>query len=305
MNTIQAGKEAEVQTGAQAEAGRPERRRRSREFWRNRWNRHAVGMVVPLLAIALWQWVAANGWVHPQVLPAPLDVWRKWVEYLLPLAPYAEYTEGGWFAWALSGELPMDIWASMVRVVLGFAIGAGLALPLGLAMGASPTVYAWMNPFVQILRPIPPIAYIPLAILWFGLGNPPAVFLIALGAFFPVLMNTIAGVRHVDGIYLRAARNLGAGGATMFLRVILPAAVPYILSGVRIGIGTAFIVVIVSEMIAVNNGLGFRILEAREYFWSDKIIAGMITIGLLGLAIDVAMNRLNNHLLRWHRGLEH
>ncbi|MGI4717924.1 MAG: ABC transporter permease [Janthinobacterium lividum] len=262
-------------------------------------------MVVPLLAIALWQWVAANGWVHPQVLPAPLDVWRKWVEYLLPLAPYAEYTEGGWFAWALSGELPMDIWASMVRVVLGFAIGAGLALPLGLAMGASPTVYAWMNPFVQILRPIPPIAYIPLAILWFGLGNPPAVFLIALGAFFPVLMNTIAGVRHVDGIYLRAARNLGAGGATMFLRVILPAAVPYILSGVRIGIGTAFIVVIVSEMIAVNNGLGFRILEAREYFWSDKIIAGMITIGLLGLAIDVAMNRLNNHLLRWHRGLEH
>lgn len=305
MNTIQAGKEAEVRSGAQAEAGRPERRRRSREFWRNRWNRHAVGMVVPLLAIALWQWVAANGWVHPQVLPAPLDVWRKWVEYLLPLAPYAEYTEGGWFAWALSGELPMDIWASMVRVVLGFAIGAGLALPLGLAMGASPTVYAWMNPFVQILRPIPPIAYIPLAILWFGLGNPPAVFLIALGAFFPVLMNTIAGVRHVDGIYLRAARNLGAGGTTMFLRVILPAAVPYILSGVRIGIGTAFIVVIVSEMIAVNNGLGFRILEAREYFWSDKIIAGMITIGLLGLAIDVAMNRLNNHLLRWHRGLEH
>ncbi len=305
MNTIQTGKEAEVRSGAQAEAGRPERRRRSREFWRNRWNRHAVGMVVPLLAIVLWQWVAANGWVHPQVLPAPLDVWRKWVEYLLPLVPYAEYTEGGWCAWALSGELPMDIWASMVRVVLGFAIGAGLALPLGLAMGASRTVYAWMNPFVQILRPIPPIAYIPLAILWFGLGNPPAVFLIALGAFFPVLMNTIAGVRHVDGIYLRAARNLGAGGTTMFLRVILPAAVPYILSGVRIGIGTAFIVVIVSEMIAVNNGLGFRILEAREYFWSDKIIAGMITIGLLGLAIDVAMNRLNNHLLRWHRGLEH
>jgi NitT/TauT family transport system permease protein len=130
------------------------------------------------------------------------------------------------------------------------------------------------------------------------------VFLIALGAFFPVLMNTIAGVRQVDGIYLRAARNLGAGQRTMFLRVILPAAVPYILSGVRIGIGTAFIVVIVSEMIAVNNGLGFRILEAREYFWSDKIIAGMITIGLWGLAIDVGMNRLNNHLLRWHRGLE-
>ena len=280
---------------------RPERRKRSRERWRE----VGVGMVVPVLAIALWQWVAYQGWVNPQVLPAPLDVGRKWVEYLLPLVPFDQYTEGGWWCWAFSGELPMDLWTSMVRVVIGFAIGAGLALPLGLAMGASRSVYAWMNPLVQILRPIPPIAYIPLAILWFGLGNPPAVFLIALGAFFPVLMNTIAGVRHVDGIYLRAARNLGAGAGTMFLRVILPAAVPYILSGVRIGIGTAFIVVIVSEMIAVNNGLGFRILEAREYFWSDKIIAGMITIGMLGLAIDLGVNRLNNHLLRWHRGLEH
>ncbi len=261
-----------------------------------------VGIIVPALVVGIWQAVAMLGWVNPQVLPSPVAVVKKWFEYLLPLQAH---TEGTWLAWAASGELIIDSATSMYRVVLGFVIGAGLALPLGLAMGASPRVYAWFNPLVQILRPIPPIAYIPLAILWFGLGNPPAVFLIALGAFFPVLMNTIAGVRQVDGIYLRAARNLGASGSTMFLRVILPAAVPYILSGVRIGIGTAFIVVIVSEMIAVNNGLGFRILEAREYFWSDKIMAGMITIGMLGLAIDVGMNRLNNYLLRWHRGLEH
>lgn len=270
-----------------------------------RWNDAATGLVVPVLAIALWQWVAASGLVDRQVLPAPLDVWRKWVAYLLPLEPFADYADGGWFKWALSGELPLDIAASLYRVAVGFAIGAGLALPLGLAMGASPRIHAWMNPLVQVLRPIPPIAYIPLAMLWFGLGNPPAVFLIAIGAFFPVLMNTIAGVRQVDGIYLRAANNLGAGKLTIFLRVILPAAVPYILSGVRIGIGTAFIVVIVAEMIAVNSGLGFRISEAREYFWSDKVIAGMISIGVLGLVIDIGVNRLNNHLLRWHRGLEH
>jgi NitT/TauT family transport system permease protein len=268
------------------------------------WREVGVGMVVPAVVIALWQAVAMLGWVNPQVLPSPLAVVEKWIAYLLPLQPYAA-DQGSWLAWALSGELIHDSLGSLYRVVVGFAIGAGLALPLGLSMGASPRVYAWMNPLVQLLRPIPPIAYIPLSILWFGLGNPPAVFLIALGAFFPVLMNTIAGVRQVDSIYIRAARNLGASGSTMFLRVMLPAAVPYILSGVRIGIGTAFIVVIVSEMIAVNNGLGFRILEAREYFWSDKIIAGMITIGMLGLAIDVGMNRLNNHLLRWHRGLEH
>jgi len=270
-----------------------------------RWNDAATGMVVPVLAIALWQWVAASGLVDRQVLPAPLDVWRKWVDYLLPPEPFAQYGDGGWIKWACSGELPLDVVASLYRVVVGFAIGAGLALPLGLAMGASPRVHAWMNPLVQVLRPVPPIAYIPLAMLWFGLGNPPAVFLIAIGAFFPVLMNTIAGVRQVDGIYLRAANNLGAGKRTIFLRVILPAAVPYILSGVRIGIGTAFIVVIVAEMIAVNSGLGFRIAEAREYFWSDKVIAGMISIGVLGLLIDIGVNRLNNHLLRWHRGLEH
>lgn len=261
-----------------------------------------IGLVVPALIIAVWQAVAMLGWVNPQVLPSPLAVVEKWIAYLLPMQPYVEGSSR--LAWMFSGELIIDSIGSMYRVLVGFFLGAGLALPIGLAMGASPRVYAWFNPLFQLLRPIPPIAYIPLSILWFGLGNPPAVFLIVLGAFFPVLMNTIAGVRQVDSIYLRAARNLGASQRTMFLRVILPAAVPYILAGVRIGIGTAFIVVIVSEMIAVNNGLGFRILEAREYFWSDKIIAGMITIGLWGLAIDVGMNRLNNHLLRWHRGLE-
>jgi NitT/TauT family transport system permease protein len=266
-----------------------------------RWREIGIGLIVPAVIIAVWQAVTQLGWVNPQVLPSPLAVVEKWIAYLLPMQPYAS---GSKLAWYFSGELLIDSLGSMYRVVVGFLIGAGLALPIGLAMGASARVYAWFNPLFQLLRPIPPIAYIPLSILWFGLGNPPAVFLIALGAFFPVLMNTIAGVRQVDSIYLRAARNLGAGRRTLFLRVILPASVPYILAGVRIGIGTAFIVVIVSEMIAVNNGLGFRILEAREYFWSDKIIAGMITIGLWGLAIDVGMNRLNNHLLRWHRGLE-
>ncbi|WP_372396009.1 ABC transporter permease [Azospirillum sp. HJ39] len=261
------------------------------------------GALVPILMIALWQALSTSGLINPVVLPSPVAVVERWWAYLLPTDPY-DPAQSSWILWALSGEMLFDAWSSLYRVVLGFAVGAGLALPLGLAMGGNPRIYALFDPLMQVLRPIPPIAYIPLAILWFGLGNAPAIFLIAIGAFFPVLMNTIAGVRHVDGIYLRAARNLGAGKMTMFLRVILPAATPYILAGARIGIGTAFIVVIVSEMIAVNSGLGFRILEAREFMWSDKIIAGMFTIGLLGLAIDLGMNRLNNHLLRWHRGLE-
>ena len=269
-----------------------------------KWRELGAGLIVPIVLIAVWQTACSLGWVNEHVLPSPWAVVTRWVAYLLPPRSFAE-TGGSWLAWAISGELILDATGSMYRVVVGFVVGAGLALPLGLVMGASPRVYAWLNPLAQVLRPIPPIAYIPLAILWFGLGNPPAIFLISIGAFFPVLINTIAGVRQVDGIYLRAARNLGASQSTLFLRVILPASVPYILSGVRIGIGTAFIVVIVSEMIAVNNGLGFRSLEAREYFWSDKIIAGMISIGMLGLAIDMGVNKLNNYLLRWHRGLEH
>jgi NitT/TauT family transport system permease protein len=264
----------------------------------------ATGLVLPLVLVLIWEACARAGLFSAVVLPAPSAVLQKGWQSLQPVAPW-DPAQQSRLAWLLSGELVDDAIASLSRVLMGFGVGAGLALPLGLLMGASPRLFALCDPLLQVLRPIPPIAYIPLAILWFGLGNPPAVFLIALGAFFPVLMNTIAGVRQVDGIYLRAARNLGVGQRTLFLRVMLPAAMPYILAGVRIGIGTAFIVVIVSEMIAVNNGLGFRILEAREFMWSDKIIAGMLTIGLLGLGLDTLVSRLSNHLLRWHRGLEH
>src|SRR5712691_6824924 len=221
----------------------------------------ARGVVIPLAVLALWQFLAMSGWVNPQILPSPTQVVAKWWEYLRPTA---SYSGGSYALWLVSGELPHDALASLSRVVGGFLIGTLLALPLGLLMGVSNKFYGLFNPLVQVLRPIPPIAFIPLAILWFGLGNPPAFFLISIGAFFPVLMNTIAGVRHVDGIYLRAARNLGAGQMTLFRRVIVPAAMPYILTGMRIGIGTAFIVVIVAEMIAVNSGLGYRITEARE-----------------------------------------
>ena len=243
-------------------------------------------VIVPAAIVLAWEALSRSGVINPMILPAPSRVLLRWIDYFK------------------SGELPRDAVSSLYRVMMGFLIGTALGLLIGLAMGASNAVYAYLNPLVQLLRPIPPIAYVPLAILWFGLGNPPAFFLISLGAFFPVLMNTITGVRSVDAIYIRAARNLGASRAALFFRVMVPAAMPHIMTGIRVGFGVAFIVVIVAEMIAVNSGLGYRILEAREYFWSDKIIAGMITIGLLGLGIDAALARLSKHLLRWHRGLE-
>jgi NitT/TauT family transport system permease protein len=251
-----------------------------------RWAKRLLPFAAPAAALAIWEIGCRALHVSAGILPPPSQVAQKWADYLR------------------SGELLADAGATVLRVLVGFLLGAGLALPLGLWMGAREQIYRVFNPLIQLLRPIPPIAYVPLAILWFGLGNPPAFFLIALGAFFPVLMNTIAGVRHVDAIYLRAARNLGAPPSTIFRRVLLPGAMPQILAGLRIGIGVAFICVIVAEMIAVNSGLGYRILEAREYFWSDKIIAGMISIGIIGLAIDAGMSLLNDRLLRWHRGIE-
>jgi len=260
-------------------------------------------LAVPLAALLAWDLACRAGLFSPLILPSPGQVLRRLVAYGSPLIPY-DPAQGSYLAWLASGELWADAAGSLYRVVLGFVLGAGLALPLGLLMGAKSVVYELLNPLLQVLRPIPPIAFIPLAILWFGLGNPPAFFLIALGAFFPVLVNTVTGVRNVDEIYLRAARNLGANEITVFRRVMLPGAMPYVLAGMRVGIGIAFIVVIVAEMTAVNHGLGYRILEAREYFWSDKIIAGMISIGLIGLAIDGLMGRVNARLLRWHRGIE-
>lgn len=265
---------------------------------------HALyAVLLPAILLFLWETLSRIGVISPHILPAPSQVLLRWIAYARPYEPF-DAGKTYYVAWLFSGELPHDALATFLRVLGGFAIGAVLALPLGLLMGASAVIYNLFNPLIQILRPIPPIAYIPLAILWFGLGNPPAFFLISLGAFFPVLMNTISGVRHVDRLLIRAARNLGANGPVLFLRIILPAAMPYILTGLRVGIGVAFIVVIVAEMIAVNNGLGYRILEAREFLWSDKIIAGMISIGLLGLAIDTAMSRINQYLLRWHSGQE-
>src|SRR5881392_2353952 len=173
-------------------------------------------LAVPLTLLLLWEALSRAGVFNPIILPAPSRVLVRWIDY------------------ARSGELPRDVISSLYRVMMGFLIGTLLALPLGLAMGASRKAYGLLNPILQVLRPIAPIAYVPLAILWFGLGNPPAFFLISLGAFFPVLMNTIAGVRNVDSIYVRVAENLGAPGRTLFRRVLLPGAMPSILAGMRV-----------------------------------------------------------------------
>lgn len=278
----------------------------------------AKSLILPAFLVLLWGFfsteqfreipilkgsVIVDKLSNPQILPPPWIVLKRWIAYASPLQPY-DKTQGTYLQWLFSGELPIDLWSSLQRILTGFAIAIALAVPLGILMGANQSIYDFVNPSIQVLRPIPPIAWIPLAMLWFGLGDPPAYFLIFLGAFFPILINTIGGVRNVDSIYIRAAKNLGAKRIALFWRIILPAATPQILTGIRVGLGVAFICVIIAEMIAVQSGLGFRILEAREYSYTDKVIAGMFTIGLLGLALDYIITRLNGYLLRWHRTLD-
>lgn len=288
------------------------------KFWRFG-SAFLQGAIFPVIIILVWHlvsdpqirelpWLLASGisehLPQPQALPPPLAVFQRWIVYACPDQPF-EPAKMNYLQWLISGELVKDTVASLSRVLVGFAIGFCLATPLGLLMGANKRIYEFFDPTIQLLRPIPPIAFIPLSMLWFGLGDPPAYFLISLGAFFPILVNTMSGVRNVDSIFIRAARNLGASGFQLFWRVILPAATPHILTGVRVGLGIAFICVIVAEMIAVNSGLGYRILEAREYTDTAMVMAGMLTIGCLGLGLDFVINRINNHLLRWRRSLEH
>jgi len=199
------------------------------------------------------------------------------------------------------GTLWEHIGASLFRVVSGFGLAVALAVPLGLWMGWVPGAYATLNPICQILRPISPIAWIPIAILWFGVGNESPVFLIFISSVFPMIVQTVAGVHAIERRYLRAAENFGVARATLFRQVVIPAALPQIIVGMRVGLGVAWLVVVAAEMIALHSGLGYLIIDSRNagnrY---DLVIAGMIIIGLIGLGLDGAMRLLERHrLVRW------
>jgi NitT/TauT family transport system permease protein len=199
------------------------------------------------------------------------------------------------------GSIWDHIGASLFRVGTGFALAVAFAIPLGLWMGWVQGAYATLNPIFQMLRPISPIAWIPLAILWFGVGNQSPIFLIFISSVFPMIVQTIAGVHTIERRYLRAAENFGVSRYTLFKQVVIPAVLPHIIVGMRIGLGVAWLVVVAAEMIALRSGLGYLIIDSRNagnrY---DLVIAGMIIIGLIGLMLDRAMRLLEGHkLVRW------
>jgi NitT/TauT family transport system permease protein/taurine transport system permease protein len=241
------------------------------------------GLAIGLLLV--WQ-VASGVWL-PRV-DANLAI-------LLP--PPSEVARAAWEL-TVSGELPGHLWASLKRELTAFAF-ALLAVPLGIAMGWWKGLHAQMNPIVETLRPIPPIAWIPLSILWFGIGDAQNQFIIFLGIFFPILINTMFGVRDIETNLIRAAQCLGASQWRILSRVVLRAAMPQILTGIRVGFGFGWMALVAAELVGASSGLGFLINDARSVLRTDIVLVGMLAIGLTGFAIDCLVRRLARRLLPW------
>jgi ABC-type nitrate/sulfonate/bicarbonate transport system permease component len=235
--------------------------------------------ILPLAVIALWSGVTDSGMIPKYILPSPAQV----------VAAAWDFIVGGHSAQAYSGSFLVHFWASLKRVMGGFALGAGLAIPLGIVLGYNRQVALYIEPTLQLTRSIPGICWLPLALIWFGIGTPASIFLISLGSFYAVLISTVQGVKYVDPIIVRAARSLGATERAILYTVILPAAFPSILSGLRIGLAYSWIYMVLGEFTGVNLGLGATLLQSRETLNTELIMALMIIIGLLGVLTDWPM----------------
>ena len=202
----------------------------------------------------------------------------------------------------VSGELFYHVLASLKRETIAFLFALS-AIPLGIAMGWWRAVYNQVTPIMELLRPIPPLAWIPLSILWFGLGDEQNQFIIFLGMFFPILMNTIVGVKNIEPNLVRAARSLGAPEYKVLSRVVFKGALPQIITGVRIGLGVGWMALVAAELVGANSGLGFLINDARSMLRTDVIVVGMLAIGLIGLLIDGAIKVVSRRALPWSLAL--
>ena len=235
-----------------------------------------------LIAVIGWYWyMATRPGVNPALVPAPPTI----------AAAFGEQLQ--------SGELWVNTVASVKRVLIGYAIGAAAALILGALAGWFRYWGYALNPIIDALRPIPALAYIPLVIVWVGIGEPSRIIIIALAVFKPIVVNARAGMQEVAQIYVDAARTLGASKWRVFRTVALPSAIPYFIAGMRTGVSTGFLALVAAELIAAPSGLGFMIQNAGQYFRTDITIVGIIVIGLLGALLDQMANRAGRALTSW------
>jgi sulfonate transport system permease protein len=240
--------------------------------------------IVPALLIGVWQLSAHVGWLSSRILPEPLAVLRA--------------------AWNLtaSGELWGHLRTSAWRALSGFAIGGGLGLLLGLLTGTFKHAETLLDTTLQMIRNIPALALIPLVILWFGIDEMAKLFLVSVGVFFPVYLNTFHGIRSVDKGLIEMAKSYGLSGWSLYRDVILPGALPSILVGVRFALGLVWVLLIVSETISAQSGIGYMTMNAREFLQTDVVLVGILLYALLGKLADVLARGLERYTLRWHPG---
>ena len=251
-------------------------------------------VVVPLALLLVWQLVSSVEIVDPHWLPAPTTVAEAWGSWMFGERTLIAWYSGTWFEY---------VYLSTSRVLTGFVVAGVTGIAIGLLIGSSRIARDLLDPLVQMIRPIPIVAWLPFSTFLFGIRDTSAIFLIALGAFFPIVVNTAAGAERTPRVLLRAARMLGTSSRKLIHRVIFPAALPSIFTGLRLGLGIAWVLVIVAEMIAVRGGLGYALWSAYQFTRMDLIIAAMASVGALGFAFDLILVAIAGRLLRWSKGL--
>jgi sulfonate transport system permease protein len=242
----------------------------------------AMSWLAPGVVVIVWELLARAGWITPQVLPAPSKV--------IATAVKLATTDG----------LLNDLGVSLLRAASGFAIGAGVGFALGTLVGFSRIAEAAIDRSVQMIRAIPFLAVLPLVIVWLGVGEAEKIFLVALGVTFPVYINTTLGIRQVDPKLIELARVQGLGRFELIRRIILPGALPSILTGVRYALATAWLALVVAETIGAQSGIGFLAMDAREFLRTDVIVLTIVIYALIGVAADAIARLLERRLLAWH-----
>jgi NitT/TauT family transport system permease protein len=246
-----------------------------------------LGAGFPILLILIWdRAVAMTG---TRLIPSP---------YQVAVMMY-DFSFGGIYDDAFSGTILIHVWKSVQRVYGGFFLAALIGIPLGLLIGRIKLLRQLLDPTISLLRPIPVTAWLPLSMIFFGLGPNAAIFLVFLGAFYPILLNTIFGVRSIDPRLFEAASMLGCSGTRMFRQIVLPASLPAIFNGLRVAHGFAWILIVVGEMTGVPTGLGSVVMDGRTLSRTDLVITGMIVIGACGFVTDRIIVAISNRLLSW------
>ncbi|WP_211474202.1 aliphatic sulfonate ABC transporter permease SsuC [Collimonas humicola] len=248
------------------------------------WKERLLPWLLPWLLILGWEFAAKAGWLSSRILPEPWAVARA--------------------AWSLtvSGELWTHVRISAWRAMSGFAVGGGLGLLLGLLTGTFKRAETLLDTSIQMIRNIPALALIPLVILWFGIDESSKLFLVSIGVFFPVYLNTFHGIRSVDKGLIEMARSYGLSGWPLYRDVILPGALPSILVGVRFALGLVWVLLIVAETISAQAGIGYMTMNAREFLQTDVVLVGILLYALLGKLADMLARGLERYWLRWHPG---